>query len=206
MISNMAKCKSHLLSTLCFYWQVGVKVITANCREECTCHRQGRVVCTPLPCAAGQTCVLSNAKWTCIRQEGHCTISQGHIFTTYDGVSGKVPPVGSYEISALINAKSTSWFRVVIQLQKCPACPTPLVVTVTIYFHKLIVLLKQDSSVTVRRKEWKLTELIFYQPLYLSVSTSYFHISFLANQHTAISPPTLPTNLSSFLSICPGML
>ncbi|XP_053255686.1 IgGFc-binding protein-like [Podarcis raffonei] len=131
------------------WFKVGVKVITANCREQCTCHRQGRVVCTPLPCATGQTCVLSNAKWTCIRQEGHCTISQGHIFTTYDGVSGKVPPVGSYEISVLINAKSTSWFRVVIQLQKCPACPTPLVVTVTIYFHKLIVLVKQDSSVTV---------------------------------------------------------
>ncbi|XP_060131672.1 IgGFc-binding protein-like isoform X2 [Zootoca vivipara] len=131
------------------WFKVGVRVITANCREQCTCHRQGRVVCTPLPCAAGQTCVLSNAKWTCVRQEGHCTISQGHIFTTYDGVSGKVPPVGSYEISALINAKSTSWFRVVIQLQKCPTCPTPLVVAVTIYFHKLIVLVKQDSSVTV---------------------------------------------------------
>ncbi|XP_061453701.1 IgGFc-binding protein-like [Rhineura floridana] len=131
------------------WFKVGVKVITANCREQCICHRQGRVVCTPLPCAAGEACVLSNAQWTCVRQEGHCTISQGHIFTSFDGVSGKVPPEGSYEISALTNAKSKSWFRVVVQLQKCPTCATPIVVTVTIYFHKLIVLVKQDSSVSI---------------------------------------------------------
>ncbi|KAF7242310.1 Alpha-tectorin [Varanus komodoensis] len=128
---------------------VGTKVITANCREQCVCQRLGRVVCTPLPCAAAESCVLSNGKWSCARQEGHCTITQGHIFTTYDGVSGKVPSDGSYEITALVNAKSKSWFRVVVQLKKCPQCPTPLVVAVTVYFHKLIVLLKQDSSVSV---------------------------------------------------------
>ncbi|KAH0631331.1 hypothetical protein JD844_005619 [Phrynosoma platyrhinos] len=128
---------------------VGVKVITANCREQCICQRQGRVACTPLPCAAGEACVLSNAKWNCVQKEGHCTIAHGHIFTSFDGVSGKVPLEGSYEISALNNAKSKSWFRVVVQLHKCPQCPTPMVVSVTVYFHKFIVLVKQDNTVSV---------------------------------------------------------
>uniref|UniRef100_A0ABM5ESF2 Alpha-tectorin-like n=1 Tax=Pogona vitticeps TaxID=103695 RepID=A0ABM5ESF2_9SAUR len=137
----------------CFHkgmWlKVGVKVITPNCKEECSCQRQGQVVCTPLPCGPGQACVLSNAKWTCVRQEGHCTVAHGHIFTSYDGVSGKLPLDGAYEISALNDAQSQSWFRVVAQVHKCSTCPTPVVVSVTIYFHKFILLIKQDNSVSV---------------------------------------------------------
>ncbi|KAJ6663734.1 hypothetical protein lerEdw1_009813 [Lerista edwardsae] len=128
---------------------VGVKVITANCMEECTCHRQGRVVCRPLPCAARESCVLSNAKWSCVLREGHCTIAQRHTFTSYDGVSGNIPSDGSYEISSLDDTKAEFWFRVVVKVQKCPTCPTPAVDAVTVYFHNLIVLVNRNSIVSV---------------------------------------------------------
>ncbi|XP_053123549.1 IgGFc-binding protein-like [Hemicordylus capensis] len=141
-----SQCRCFLKGT---WYKVGVRVITANCREQCTCHRQGRVVCTPLPCAAGESCVLSNGKWGCVPQEGHCSIAHRHIFTTYDRVSGKISTIGSYEISSLIDTKSPYWFRVVVKLCKCPTCPTPSVVAVTVYFHNLTVLVNQNSLVSV---------------------------------------------------------
>ncbi|ETE64589.1 IgGFc-binding protein, partial [Ophiophagus hannah] len=127
----------------------GTPTITSNCMERCTCERQGHLKCTPFPCAAGETCALNNNKWDCVRKEGHCTIAHEHIFTSFDGVSGKLPSEGSFEITALVNAKSKSWFRVVVQVKKCPQCATPSVVSVTVYFHKLIVLVNKDSSVSV---------------------------------------------------------
>ncbi|KAM6427526.1 IgGFc-binding protein-like [Liasis olivaceus] len=131
------------------WFKAGTPVITANCMEKCICQRQGQLTCTPFPCAAGETCVLKNSKWDCVRKDGHCTIAHEHIFTSFDGVSGRLPSDGSFEITALVNAKSKSWFRVVVQVKKCPQCPTPSVVSVTVYFHKLIVLVNKDSSVSV---------------------------------------------------------
>ncbi|XP_063168368.1 IgGFc-binding protein-like [Candoia aspera] len=131
------------------WFKGGTPVITANCMEKCICQRQGQLTCTPFPCAAGETCVLKNSKWDCVRKEGHCTIAHEHIFTSFDGVSGKLPNDGAFEITALVNAKSESWFRVVVQVKKCPQCATPSVVSVTVYFHKLIVLVNKDTSVLV---------------------------------------------------------
>ncbi|XP_070620743.1 IgGFc-binding protein-like [Erythrolamprus reginae] len=127
----------------------GTPTITANCMERCLCERQGHLTCTPFPCAAGETCALNNNTWGCVQHEGRCTIAHEHIFTSFDGVSGKLPTEGSFEITALVNAKSRSWFRVVVQVKKCPQCATPGVVSVTVYFHKLIVLVNRDSSVSV---------------------------------------------------------
>nr|XP_056702382.1 IgGFc-binding protein-like [Euleptes europaea] len=133
----------------CFYngtwFKVGVMVLTAECQQQCICHRKGRVVCNPYLCSTGRSCVLSNGKWDCIRQEGHCTIAHGDVFTTYDGVSGKVPSIGSYEISSLINTTSASWFQVVAVLQKCPTCPTPVVESVIVFFQNLIVRVNQEG-------------------------------------------------------------
>ncbi|XP_026558582.1 IgGFc-binding protein-like [Pseudonaja textilis] len=131
------------------WFKPGTPTITSNCMERCTCEHQGHLTCTPFPCAAGETCALQNNKWVCVRREGHCTIAHEHIFTSFDGVSGKLPSEGSFEITALVNAKSKSWFRVVVQVKKCPQCATPSVVSVTVYFHKLIVLVNKDSSVSV---------------------------------------------------------
>ncbi|XP_066494907.1 IgGFc-binding protein-like [Tiliqua scincoides] len=131
------------------WFKVGVKTITANCTEECICRRQGQVECRPLPCAAGEMCVLRNAKWSCVRQEGHCTIAHRHTFTSYDGISGNIPPDGSYEISSLIDTKAEHWFRVVGKLHKCSTCWTPAVEAVTVYFHNLTVLVNQNGVVSV---------------------------------------------------------
>lgn len=152
-----------------FLLQPGTPTITANCMERCTCERQGQLTCTPFPCAAGETCALNNNKWACVGKEGHCTIAHEHIFTSFDGVSGKLPSEGSFEITALVNVKSTSWFRVVVQVKKCPQCATPSVVSVTVYFHKLIVLVNKDSSVSVRSNCWQMITLMFYSPTLLIV-------------------------------------
>lgn len=77
-----------------------------------------------------------------------------NVFTSYDKVSGKVPTDGSYEISALVDTKSETWFMVVVKLNTCPTCSTPAVVSVTVYFHKLVVLVNQDCSVWVRSNGW----------------------------------------------------
>ncbi|XP_054854868.1 IgGFc-binding protein-like [Eublepharis macularius] len=144
----------------CFYngtwFKVGVMVMTAECKEQCICRRKGRVVCKPYQCSTGRSCVLSNGKWDCVRQEGHCTIAHGDVFTTYDGVSGKVPSVGSYEISSLINTTSLYWFRVVVQLQKCPTCPTPVVVSAIVFFQKLIVRVNQEGLAWVNENPTRL--------------------------------------------------
>lgn len=148
--------------------------------EECICHRQGQMECKPLPCAAGETCLLSDAKWSCVRQEGHCTIAHRHTFTTYDGVSGNLPSDGSYEISSLIDTKAEYWFRVVVKVHKCPTCPTPAVDAVTVYFRNLIVLVNQNAVVSVRNRKCSLSRPEFdplFLPLSLSLATLFYSLA-----------------------------
>lgn len=148
-------------------------VLSAECKQQCICHRKGRVVCKPYQCSTRMTCVLSNHKWDCIRQEGHCTITHGDVFTTFDGVSGKVPSIGSYEISSLVNTTSASWFRVVAELQKCPMCPTPAVHTLTVFLPNVIVRFNRKGFVWVRRRQK------FHLMKIHDLSISFAFISFL---------------------------
>ncbi|XP_077193122.1 IgGFc-binding protein-like isoform X2 [Paroedura picta] len=137
----------------CFYngtwFKMGAVVLLAECKQQCICHRKGTVVCKSYQCSPGRSCVLSNSRWDCLQQEGHCTITHGGVFTTFDGISGKVPSIGSYEISSLVNTSSASWFRVVAMLEKCPMCPTPVVDSVVIFFQNLIVRVNKEGLVWV---------------------------------------------------------
>uniref|UniRef100_A0A8C8VK49 VWFD domain-containing protein n=1 Tax=Pelusios castaneus TaxID=367368 RepID=A0A8C8VK49_9SAUR len=137
------------------YYKVSERVLTAQCRQRCRCVPRGGVVCQPFQCPAGERCELSQGRWGCVRRDGNCTITRRNVFTSYDGVSGKVPGDGTYEISSLIDTKAASWFRVVVEFQTCRKCNAPRVTAVTVFFHKLTILVNRNGRVLVRRNAWE---------------------------------------------------
>uniref|UniRef100_A0A8C3SKN7 VWFD domain-containing protein n=1 Tax=Chelydra serpentina TaxID=8475 RepID=A0A8C3SKN7_CHESE len=134
------------------YYKVSERVLTARCRQRCRCIPRGGVVCQSFQCPAGELCELSQGRWGCVRRDGNCTITRGDVFTTYDGVSGKVPLDGTYEISSLIDTRAASWFRVVVVFQTCKKCRAPRVTAITVYFHKLTIVVNRNGRVLVRGK------------------------------------------------------
>lgn len=127
-------------------------MLTSRCRQRCRCIPRAGVVCQSFQCPAGELCELSQGRWGCMRRDGNCTITRGDVFTSYDGVSGKVPLDGTYEISSLIDTRAASWFRVVVEFQTCKKCRAPRVTAITIYFHKLTILVNRNGRVLVRGK------------------------------------------------------
>uniref|UniRef100_K7FDY9 Fc fragment of IgG binding protein n=1 Tax=Pelodiscus sinensis TaxID=13735 RepID=K7FDY9_PELSI len=138
------------------YYKPGERVLTARCRQQCRCFPKGGVMCQPFQCPAGEFCELNQGRWGCVRRDGKCTITRGGVFTSYDGVSGRVPLDGTYEISTLIDIKSASWFRVVVEFQTCKKCRAPKVTSVTISFHKLTILVNRNGKVLVNGRAVRL--------------------------------------------------
>ncbi|KAH1179768.1 hypothetical protein KIL84_005818, partial [Mauremys mutica] len=138
------------------YYKPGERVLTPRCRQRCRCIPRGGVVCQSFQCPAGELCELSQGRWGCVRRDGNCTITRGDVFTSYDGVSGKVPLDGTYEISSLIDTRAASWFRVVVEFQTCKKCRAPRVTAVTVYFHKLTILVNRNGRVLVNGRPVRL--------------------------------------------------
>lgn len=132
-------------------------MITAHCRQQCSCSLQTGMTCRPFQCPAGASCQLSSGRWGCVKQDGLCSITRGDIFTTFDGISGKMPPDGVYEISSLLSTKNKEWFRVVVDIQGCHKCPSSRITTVTVFFHQLTILVQRDGKVLVRsQRRWSI--------------------------------------------------
>ncbi|XP_038238456.1 IgGFc-binding protein-like [Dermochelys coriacea] len=138
------------------YYKPGARVLTSQCRQRCRCIPRGGVVCQSFQCPAGELCELSQGRWGCVRRDGNCTITRGDVFTSYDGVSGKVPLDGTYEISSLIDTRAASWFRVVVEFQTCKKCRAPRVTAITVYFHKLTILVNRNGRVLVNGRPVRL--------------------------------------------------
>ncbi|XP_053254310.1 IgGFc-binding protein-like isoform X1 [Podarcis raffonei] len=130
------------------YIKAGETIISNNCTEKCTCRPSGQLTCVETSCAAGETCVLTDKVRSCVRQEGHCTLSPGAWFTSFDGAKGKLLASGIYKIASYCDEQSPSWFKVLVDVSECNEDTVPAGTAVYVFFREAFI------SVTNFKETW----------------------------------------------------
>ncbi|KAF7242404.1 IgGFc-binding protein, partial [Varanus komodoensis] len=129
------------------YIKAGETILSNECSEKCTCHPSGQLSCQETSCAEGETCGLISERWGCQRQEGHCTLSPGAWFTSFDGAKGKLFSNGVYKFASYCDEQSLSWFKVVIDVSGCNG-DVPAGTAMYVFFREALI------TVTNYKETW----------------------------------------------------
>ncbi|KAJ6663588.1 hypothetical protein lerEdw1_009667 [Lerista edwardsae] len=128
-----------------------------NFFKECvskTCQVRGRqpVWCDVIASYAA-VCQAKNfplKKWrTEAFCQGRCRLMPGAWFSSFDGLSGKVPDFGTYELTSLCDAESGDWFRVLVRVASCPANATLAITTVYVFFKGAFIAVQGQKEAWV---------------------------------------------------------
>lgn len=85
-------------------------------------------------------------------QEGHCTWASGGWFTSFDGVSGKAPSDGAYDMVSLCEGSSLPWFRLVTKVLREGGIPVPG--AIYLFFEEGLVVISKTREVWVSGGQW----------------------------------------------------
>ncbi|KAH0631332.1 hypothetical protein JD844_005620 [Phrynosoma platyrhinos] len=147
------------------YIKAGQAIISSDCSEKCTCRPSGQLTCEKISCAVGETCALTAKIRGCVRQEGHCTLTTGAWFMSFDGAKGKFLSNGAYKLASYCDEMSPSWFKVVVDINECNNEAVPVVAAVYIFFREAFI------TVTSHKETW-VNGLLVQLPLNISNAVS----------------------------------
>ncbi|XP_042297218.1 IgGFc-binding protein-like isoform X2 [Sceloporus undulatus] len=147
------------------YIKAGEAIISSDCSEKCTCRPSGQLTCEKTSCAVGETCALIAKTRGCVRQEGHCTLTPGAWFTSFDGAKGKFLSNGVYKLASYCDEMSPSWFKVVVDINECNNEAVPAVAAVYVFFREAFI------TVTSHKETW-VNGLLVQLPLNISKAVS----------------------------------
>ncbi|XP_060132431.1 IgGFc-binding protein-like [Zootoca vivipara] len=124
------------------YFPPNEPVVFNDCKEKCICTAAGGFSCEAITCQGEETCEVMNGIMQCYgkgrissnlySQEYHCSLMPGAQLSTFDGLSGKVPAPGTFQLTSLCDIKSDYWFRVIVEVSSCP--PNGVVTANLLYF------------------------------------------------------------------------
>lgn len=109
--------------------------------------------------------------------ESRCSLIPGAQLSTFDGLSGKVPAPGTFQLTSLCDFNSDYWFRVIVEVSSCP--PNGVVTANLLYFFYkgLFITVNRQKEAWVSRKlnkkgrsftyvlKYLFIQYIFYYPL-----------------------------------------
>ncbi|KYO24640.1 hypothetical protein Y1Q_0021924 [Alligator mississippiensis] len=122
------------------YLQIGESIMSSNCSQTCACRSAGELVC--------------ERSQGCVDQEGHCTWASGGWFTSFDGVSGKAPSDGAYDMVSLCEGSSLPWFRLVTKVLREGGIPVPG--AIYLFFEEGLVVISKTREVWVNGRSTQL--------------------------------------------------
>ncbi|XP_029432759.1 IgGFc-binding protein-like [Rhinatrema bivittatum] len=130
------------------YLKANEIIISENCKEKCSCgfDRSGHVTCVNNTCDVDDTCMNRNGVHGCFKKEGHCILTAEMDFTSFDGLSGKVPSPGAYELVSLCDVDSKDWFRIVVELQTCKADGQPMEILTYVFFNGTFIAVNRNEA------------------------------------------------------------
>lgn len=130
--------------------QVGQAVTDKDCKSRCVCQVSGLVKCEKLSCTSQEVCGVRDGVRGCQAKQGRCTINRvGHL-SSFDGVSGAVGALGTFEAAHLCDETSELWFRVVVDVRVCSKGASPAVATVYVFFKEATVAVNSERVTWVR--------------------------------------------------------
>ncbi|KAM9299516.1 IgGFc-binding protein-like [Gastrophryne carolinensis] len=100
------------------YLKTNEVLVSEDCSRHCTCQ-SGTVSCVHRTCATNETCQLRDGVRSCQPKNSECTLGANLRFTTFDGVSGKFPEIGSFILASSCNASNDEKFMVVVDIHRC---------------------------------------------------------------------------------------
>ncbi|KAJ7304150.1 hypothetical protein JRQ81_011679 [Phrynocephalus forsythii] len=146
------------------YIKGGETILSSNCSEKCTCRPSGQLTCEETSCPEGETCSLTANIRGCVRQEGHCLITPGAWFTSFDGAKGKLLSNGIYKLASYCDEMSPSWFKVVVDVNECDEHLAPAASAIYVFFR--------DAFITVNNMETWVNGLLVQLPHNVSAAVS----------------------------------
>ncbi|KAK5932823.1 hypothetical protein CgunFtcFv8_004498 [Champsocephalus gunnari] len=89
------------------YPTVGQAVVDNTGTSKCVCQASGVVNCEKLTCASGEVCGGRDGVGGCHVKQGHCSVSQVGLLTSFDGMSGAIGAQG--ETAVTVNSQHVTW-------------------------------------------------------------------------------------------------
>ncbi|KAI9535730.1 hypothetical protein NQZ68_041576 [Dissostichus eleginoides] len=112
--------------------------------SKCVCQASGVVNCEKLTCASGEVCGVRDGVRGCHVKQGHCSISQVGLLTSFDGMSGVIGAQGAFEVASLCDETNKMWFLAVV----CSKGASPTVDTLYVFFFKETAVTVNSQHVT----------------------------------------------------------
>ncbi|XP_026558170.1 IgGFc-binding protein-like isoform X2 [Pseudonaja textilis] len=121
------------------YIKAGESLLSKDCSEKSTCHPSNKLIHVKNRCAAGETCMLTAKGYSCVRQEGHCTLNPDAWFSSFDGVEGKLITSGVYKLASYCDEDSPSWFKLVVDINDCNDHMMPATTAIYVFFREAFI-------------------------------------------------------------------
>nr|XP_023659456.1 IgGFc-binding protein-like isoform X1 [Paramormyrops kingsleyae] len=133
------------------YLKVGQSVVNQLCNSKCVCQATGAVTCQALICPGGQVCEVRDGIQGCYVRQGICTVQQGAILTTFNGMEGYINHNGAFDVVSVCDKNLNNWFRIVVEM--CSRTGFPAVSTVFVYYLDTAIVINRQQSTWVNGKE-----------------------------------------------------
>ncbi|KAK5892520.1 hypothetical protein CesoFtcFv8_012890 [Champsocephalus esox] len=138
------------------YLTVGQADVDKACTSKCVCQASGVVNCEKLTCASGEVCDVREGVRGCHVKQGHCSVSQVGLLTSFDGMSGAIGAQGAFEVASLCNETDKMWFRVVVDVRVCSKGASPTVATLYVFFKETVVTVNSQHVTWVNGRKMSL--------------------------------------------------
>ncbi|KAJ4930907.1 hypothetical protein JOQ06_025210, partial [Pogonophryne albipinna] len=138
------------------HYEVGQADVDKACTSKCVCQASGVVNCEKLTCASGEVCDVRDGVRGCHVKQGHCSVNQVGLLTSFDGMSGAIGAQGAFEVASLCDETDKMWFRVVVDVRVCSKGASPTVATLYVFFKETVVTVNSQHVTWVNGRKMSL--------------------------------------------------